>query len=467
MRHRLAIIGAGMLLAGTASATADTLDVCPDGCTYLNIQDAINAAADGDRIEIGPGTYYESLIIDGKAIELIGIAGRDATFIDGNDNVRPLLIEGGIAGINSIEGLTIQKGRRTVSGDGSTVLGGGVSALSTVHIVDSAVIKCYLQATGNGAYAKGGGIYCSGGNNVISNVIIQANYAYGQSGTSGTGICIETQGNSAISHCNIENNWGGYACYVREVNNQIYNCLIRNNQGTSINGSVITPFYMSNSVVCGSIDGTYVGSNNLTDCGGTESGPPGACCTDTGCVDVDHQYHCVLIGGTFVGPYTDCETTECNTDDALGACCVAGNCAFTLESVCTDLAGEWQGAFVTCQTTSCTPPPPFGACCYEGNCAELTEEVCLDLLGDWRGADTACAEEDCSIPPATGACCVASGCVEVTMAECFAAPGIYAGDETACDGTECPGTCYGDVNEDGSVNVNDLLIVIAAWGPCP
>ena len=134
---------------------------------------------------------------------------------------------------------------------------------------------------------------------------------------------------------------------------------------------------------------------------------------------------------------------------------------------CNEIAGEWQGAFVTCQTTSCTPPPPYGACCYEGNCTELTEEVCHDLMGDWRGADTACAEEDCSIPPATGACCVASGCVEVTMAECFAAPGIYAGDDTACDGTECPGSCYGDVNEDGSVNVNDLLIVIAAWGPCP
>ena len=157
MRHHLALIGASLLLAGTA--TADTLDVCQDGCTYSSIQDAINAASDGDRIEIGPGTYFESLVIDGKAIELIGIAGRDATFVDGNDSYRPLLIQSGISGTTVIDGLTFQKGRQTIYN--GNVEGGGILALSSLHISNSAVLKCYLQATGNSSYnpvAKGGGI---------------------------------------------------------------------------------------------------------------------------------------------------------------------------------------------------------------------------------------------------------------------------------------------------------------------
>jgi hypothetical protein len=30
-----------------------------------------------------------------------------------------------------------------------------------------------------------------------------------------------------------------------------------------------------------------------------------------------------------------------------------------------------------------------------------------------------------------------------------------------------PKPCDGDINEDGEVNVQDLLIVVLQWGPCP
>jgi hypothetical protein len=34
------------------------------------------------------------------------------------------------------------------------------------------------------------------------------------------------------------------------------------------------------------------------------------------------------------------------------------------------------------------------------------------------------------------------------------------------DWNTCADNCDGDVNGDGTVDINDLLIVVAAWGPC-
>ena len=485
MRHHLAIIGAGLLLAGTTTAAADTLDVCQDGCTYSSIQSAIDAASDGDRIEIGPGTYNENLTIDNKQLELIGLAGRDNTFVDGGFGSRCLLIENVATGPVIVEGITFQKGREDFSN------GAGIYASSPIQIHDCAVIKCIAFRS------SGGGIFVDGENSLLTNVLIQGNSAGNTDSNLNyyAGGCFISGNGTTLSNCVINGNrvintddagrdaYGG-GCYINAINVTIESTLIQNNsaiqtnntneRGSGIYSDYSFPFYMNNTAVCGNsgtdlqIYGSYTGSNNLvSDVCNAESEPIGACCTDAGCVDVDNQYECLLIGGTFAGPFTDCETTDCDAEDAFGACCVGGNCTFIMESNCNEIAGEWQGAFVTCQSTVCTPPPPFGACCYGGSCAELTEEVCLDLLGDWRGAGTACAKEDCSIPPATGACCVTSGCVEVTLLECFEASGIYAGDETTCDSAECPDECYGDVTGDGQVDVGDLLAVIAAWNSCP
>jgi hypothetical protein len=47
-------------------------------CDYTNIQEAINAAIDGDVIEIAAGTYAPLATIDtnGKAVTVRGVAGK-------------------------------------------------------------------------------------------------------------------------------------------------------------------------------------------------------------------------------------------------------------------------------------------------------------------------------------------------------------------------------------------------------
>ena len=63
-------MGAFSVLAASP-AFAATSTVCASGCDFTTIQDAVNAAADGDTINIGAGTYNESVTID-KSLTLAG-----------------------------------------------------------------------------------------------------------------------------------------------------------------------------------------------------------------------------------------------------------------------------------------------------------------------------------------------------------------------------------------------------------
>jgi hypothetical protein len=73
----------------------------------------------------------------------------------------------------------------------------------------------------------------------------------------------------------------------------------------------------------------------------------------------------------------------------------------------------------------------------------------------------------CAPPQPVGACCLVGSCAALIETDCLAAGGTYLGDGTDCDDAECAAPCPGDSNGDGSVDVADLLVVLAAWGACP
>jgi hypothetical protein len=68
------IVIAVLLLAGLSQAS--TLHVCPGGCNYSSIQDAIDAASPGDSIEVKSGFYNEQVMIN-KDVTLRGIDTGD------------------------------------------------------------------------------------------------------------------------------------------------------------------------------------------------------------------------------------------------------------------------------------------------------------------------------------------------------------------------------------------------------
>ena len=64
--------------ASTLSAAVETHDVSFDGSMeYTSIQDAIDAASDGDIIYIHPGYYQEALNTNGKNVSLHGKVDED------------------------------------------------------------------------------------------------------------------------------------------------------------------------------------------------------------------------------------------------------------------------------------------------------------------------------------------------------------------------------------------------------
>jgi hypothetical protein len=64
---------------GTAQALANTITVCPSGCMYSSIETALENAAWGDTIAVGPGQYNENIWLRG-GIRVQG-AGADQSFI--------------------------------------------------------------------------------------------------------------------------------------------------------------------------------------------------------------------------------------------------------------------------------------------------------------------------------------------------------------------------------------------------
>ena len=71
-----------VLVAGNDEVEGKTITVNDDGGEdHKRIQDAVNAASDGDIIQVKPGTYRENIVVD-KRIDLFG-SGSKTTTIDG------------------------------------------------------------------------------------------------------------------------------------------------------------------------------------------------------------------------------------------------------------------------------------------------------------------------------------------------------------------------------------------------
>ena len=119
-----------------------------------SIQAAIAAAQPGDRVLVQPGTYFESLDLLGKPIELVGLGGAGATVVDATGRF------GAVVTMHSGEGPdTVLRGLTFTGGQlfGTPEAGGGVSAWTFAGgptgptLVDCAIV-------GNQAFWAGGGV---------------------------------------------------------------------------------------------------------------------------------------------------------------------------------------------------------------------------------------------------------------------------------------------------------------------
>jgi hypothetical protein len=200
-----------------APALAKTITVCPSGCTFTTIAAALNAAKDGDRIQIGPGNYAGGLIIT-KNVDLAG-AGRGLTTITGTSLASVIRVRRG-ANV-SLEEVTITGGGGSFFGDnrfgGGGILNEGELALFGVVVRDNAVtqgpvlpplmvgggivnatskhLRIFNSVIRDNQAGVGAGIYNSAGDMLVSDTLIAGNTTFG--GGNGAGVFIVNNSKSS------------------------------------------------------------------------------------------------------------------------------------------------------------------------------------------------------------------------------------------------------------------------------
>ncbi|MFP4045590.1 MAG: hypothetical protein ACLFS3_00850 [Candidatus Aenigmatarchaeota archaeon] len=157
-----------------------------DGSNVFNsIQEAVNNATDGDKIEVAPGTYEESVTID-KALTLQAVDEAEQTTIDASGEGVALQFQ-----TNNVDGGTVEVNGFTVTGDSASTTGlTAREGQSEVDATEYVVKNNHFKDLEVGINAWGYGDY---DNRVESIEISNNNFtSLGDSGNvRGTGVSLE------------------------------------------------------------------------------------------------------------------------------------------------------------------------------------------------------------------------------------------------------------------------------------
>ncbi len=123
--YAVALVLAGLNLSHAAAE--DTITVCSSGCDFTSINEAIQAANEGDTITIAAGNYYEGVPVDpnGKAVHLLGAineCGGPAVYIDGTGTHQGITCTSGETTETLFENLVILNGYGFESNGGGLMI---------------------------------------------------------------------------------------------------------------------------------------------------------------------------------------------------------------------------------------------------------------------------------------------------------------------------------------------------------
>jgi hypothetical protein len=167
---------------------------------FATIQLAIDAAHEGDRVLVAPGTYREQVSLRGKAISVVGMGGADATTIDG-EGVRVVVIGVGEPSSCELRGFTIANGRHVGDSGG----GGAMLANSSARFVNCRFVGNVADGT---ALWSGGGHFSLGGSPAIEDCQFINNKGLNQS--SGAAIYHYGGGGLMVRRCIFDRNTCNY-----------------------------------------------------------------------------------------------------------------------------------------------------------------------------------------------------------------------------------------------------------------
>jgi fibronectin-binding autotransporter adhesin len=213
---RIAFAAATLMLATFAGngICQTTINVPADQPT---IQAGIDAAVFGDEVVVAPGTYFEAVNFNGKAITVRGTDPLDsavvaATIINGNGAPNVVQCVSGEGLDTLLSGLTI------TGGNASGIVGGGMYILNSSPTVSHCVFTTNAASFGGGlainggspeinqcefsfcSAASGGGVYNTSGSTTMTGCIFEGNVA-----STGAGM-YNSSGNPILIGCEFTTN---------------------------------------------------------------------------------------------------------------------------------------------------------------------------------------------------------------------------------------------------------------------
>lgn len=394
---------------------------------HATIQQAISVVPWGTEIIVAPGTYNEAIDFLGKAITVRGEGGPEETVIDasGLPTSAVTFAQEEPPGTR-IEGLTITGGRGTDLG--GVLRGGGIYGLFSAPSIDSCVIT-ENAASNPGLTVWGGAMAAVQSRPEVTDSIFISNGNGNAFGTDG----IHIQGGDVrFTDCLIELH-EKIGLDMNSGTMQFQRVNFHGNGGTAMRLSnvtgVIEDSEFTNNVAHGGPSAMWLGGNiTVKRCHITHnlsaSGP--------GAIEIGFQGSGVLI--------TDSIISENQTDGNGGGLHVRTGASPTIRRTLISANEAARGGGVYSWLSA---SPRFEHCRIMGNSA-------IDVGGGTYGTS-------------------GTNTQLVVTAVCHNEPDQIVGPWTDLGGaivaTDCPPLA--DIDIDGTVGVDDLLILLSAWGPCP
>lgn len=412
------------VLAFASICEATTYTVGPGGkYDYYTIQDAIWAASDGDEIIIAPGVYTptwsgQSSVLDtlGKAVWIHSSQGPDVTIVDAWNWTRGLRCGSNETAGTHIEGLTIRNG--LADGGGGMLIDHASPTITNCIFEDNSSEQSYYYS------ASGGAIL----NDASSPTIVDCTFRSNAAEYDGGAIYNRNFSAPTLTNCTFTNNSaykGGALANSSSSTATLTGCVLQDNFASYYGGAVYLLDYCTITM-----SGCSVVTNTAQFMGGGVYNQGGIlnadACTFTGNVSLKD-------GGGGIA---------LNTGNATVTGCEFGDNIAPLGG------GIYAGGAPTCLSV--------GTTFFCGNSGG-------DISGGWTDLGGNEFYSNCD----QGACCTNDTCVPIDPETCLYVGGEFQGLGTLCEDVTCPTACYADVNGDGVVNINDLLLLISAWGPCP
>lgn len=245
-----------VFLLAAASIQAAVIQVPGDQPT---IQAGINAASNGDKVLVAPGTYVENINFNGKKIIVESSEGAVMTVIDAGQAGSAALFEFSEGPTSVLRGFTLTNGSGTYDSPLNAYCGGGVycrafasPTLQNNRVTDSEAdygggiftdaglpVIQLTEIAGNEA-DFGGAIYCGASSNAqIQDCMLYQNSALVSGGGIHLDLCSPDITNCAI-YRNTAQQGGGLYCDVN-VYTQLRSCTFFENEADS--GGAVEAFY--------------------------------------------------------------------------------------------------------------------------------------------------------------------------------------------------------------------------------